>query len=322
LIPILEADRANIFKAARLLKAGKLIAFPTETVYGLGADAFNPDAVARIFEIKRRPRFDPLIVHVAHFQSLPRVAGEIPRDAELLMEKFWPGPLTLVLPKNKALPDLVCSGLSTVAVRMPSHPVALSLISLSDTPVAAPSANPFGSLSPTEASQVAATLKYGVELILDGGHTPLGLESTIVKLEGGQVFVLRPGAVTMEELEKVTGKKPYMKAGQTSEAPGGFGTHYAPRTPLYVVKAGQYPNIPKGKRAGLLAFANAPKNSPFEAVQVMSPGGDLTEAAKNFFSHLFWLDNQHLDMIVAEEVPAKGLGYAILDRLKKASRHR
>lgn len=322
MIPILEASRANIHQAARLLKAGKLIAFPTETVYGLGANAFHADAVARIFEIKRRPRFDPLIVHIAHFQSLAQVAREVPKDAEVLMERFWPGPLTFILPKNSALPELVTSGLPTVAVRMPSHPVALSLISLAETPVAAPSANPFGSLSPTEASQVAASLKYGIDLILDGGHTPLGLESTIIKLEAGMIIVLRPGAVTMEDLEKATGKKIYIKAGQMPEAPGGFGTHYAPRTPLYLVKPGQLPKIPKGKRLGLLAFSKAPKGDLFSEVRILSPSEDLTEAAKNFFSFLFWLDNQRLDAIVAEEVPAKGLGYAILDRLRRASRQR
>jgi len=322
LIPILEASRANIHQAALLLKAGKLITFPTETVYGLGANAFNADAVARIFEIKRRPRFDPLIVHIAHFASLSLVAQDVPKDAEVLMEKFWPGPLTLVLPKNRSLPDLVTSGLPTVAVRMPSHPVALSLISLADTPVAAPSANPFGSLSPTDASQVADSLKYGVDLILDGGQSPLGLESTIVKLEGGMIFVLRPGALTMEALEKASGKKIYLKAGQMPETPGGFGTHYAPHTPLYLVKPGQIPKLPKAKKLGLLAFSKAPKDGLFAAVRILSAAEDMTEAAKNFFSSLFWLDNQHLDAIVAEEVPAKGLGYAILDRLRKASRHR
>lgn len=319
---ILEATKANILKAARLINAGRIVAFPTETVYGLGANAFNADAVARIFEVKRRPRFDPLIVHIAHFKALAQVAETVPKEAEALMERFWPGPLTLVLRKNRGLPDLVTSGLPTVAVRMPNHPVAIGLISLADTPIAAPSANPFGSLSPTEAAQVALGLKFGVDLILDGGRCAVGIESTIVKLEGGQAFLLRPGGIPAEEIEKATGRKLFMKASSMPEAPGGLPSHYAPRTPLALVKPGTFPKELKGKKLGLLAFAKPHHGELFKAVQVLSPGEDLTEAAKNFFASLFWLDAQGLDFIVAEELPAKGLGLAIMDRLKRGAKRK
>ncbi len=319
---IVEATKGNILKAARLINQGKIVAFPTETVYGLGANAFNADAVARIFEVKRRPRFDPLIVHIAHFKSLSQVAETVPKEAEALMERFWPGPLTLVLRKNRGLPDLVTSGLPTVAVRMPSHPVAISLISLADTPIAAPSANPFGSLSPTEAAQVAQGLKYGVDLILDGGPCSVGIESTILKLDGGQAYLLRPGGIPLEDLEKAAGRKIYMRASSIIEAPGSSPTHYAPRTPLLLVKPGQFPRELKGRKLGLLAFSEPHHEESFKAVQVLSPSGDLMEAAKNFFTSLFWLDAQGLDFILAEEPPLKGLGLAIMDRLKKGAKRK
>ena len=319
---VLEATKTNILKAARLINAGRIVAFPTETVYGLGANAFNADAVARIFEVKRRPRFDPLIVHIAHFKSLAQVAEEVPKEAEALMERFWPGPLTLVLRKNRGLPDLVTSGLPTVAVRMPNHPVAIGLISLADTPIAAPSANPFGSLSPTDASQVALGLKAGVDLILDGGRCTVGIESTIVKLEFGQVFLLRPGGISAEDLEQATGRKLFMKAAAKPEAPGALPSHYAPRTPLLLSKPGLFPKELKGKKLGLLAFSKSHHEESFKATQVLSPTGDLTEAAKNFFAALFWLDAQGLDFIVAEELPSKGLGLAIMDRLKRGAKRK
>lgn len=316
---ILKATEENIYKASLLIKNGEIVAFPTETVYGLGADAFNEEGVLKIFQAKKRPRFDPLIVHISNYEMIQRVAKYVPKEFEKLMEKFWPGPLTFILEKKEELPSITTGGLNTVAVRMPAHTVALKLIALSENPIAAPSANLFGRISPTSAEHVYKNLKGKVSIILNGGPTPIGIESTILKMEGQEFYVLRPGAIEIEKIEEIIGKKLKVKKDKKIESPGAFPFHYSPATPLYIIKSKKIPDEIKGKKIGYLAFSRQPKSHNFFKVKILSPKGDLKEAAKNFFSFLFELDSLNLDLILAEEVPEKGLGFAIMDRLKKAS---
>lgn len=320
MVQVLPATPENIAEAARFLREGRLVAFPTETVYGLGADAFNPLAVARIFEVKNRPTFDPIIVHIADLAQLAELVSEIPEIARRLIERFWPGPLTLVLPKTDRVPDIVTAGLPTVAVRMPAHPVALALIRAADRPVAAPSANRFGYLSPTTAEHVLAQLDGKADLILDGGPCPVGVESTVLDLTADAPTVLRPGGLAVEELAKVVGPV-RVATGPTErpKAPGQLERHYAPRTPLVVFTDRAYPD-PAGRRAGLLLLAR-PDEPPagFAAVEWLSESGDLREAAANLFAALHRLDRANLDLIYAQAVPEVGLGRAIMDRLRKAA---
>lgn len=314
---ILRYSREAVREAGQIIKGGGLVAFPTETVYGLGASAFNPKAVARIFEVKRRPRFDPIIVHVASLREVERVCLRIGEDARILMEEFWPGPLTLVLPKSDAVPDIVTAGLETVAVRMPSHPVALELIREAETPIAAPSANLFGRLSPTTADHVKEQIGDEIDLIIDGGRCPIGVESTVLDLTG-EPTVLRPGGLPIEEIEKIIGrvKVSPVSRGRAPLSPGQLPRHYSPRTPTRILQG--EPEIPEGTRAGLLAFTRSEARPPFKVVKALSPTGDLREAAANLFSLLHELDKAGLDVIYVEPVPEVGLGRAIMDRLRKA----
>ena len=240
---ILEANEENIRKAAMAIRNGGVVAFPTETVYGLGADGYNPQACARIFEIKERPRFDPLILHAYSAEMACGLFSEIPDKAKILMRKFWPGPLTLVLPKAAAVPDIVSSGLTTVAVRVPAHPAALALIREADRPVAAPSANKFGRLSPTAARHVAEQLGRSPEIILDGGRTAVGVESTIITFCAGHPVLLRAGGLAAEEIENALGEpvlRPELSRDKDSlpMAPGCLKKHYAPRAELRIIKRG------------------------------------------------------------------------------------
>ena len=305
--------------AAEIIKRGGIVAFPTETVYGLGADAFAPLAVARIFEVKKRPHFDPLIVHVAGPDDLGRLVTDIPGPAQKLINRFWPGPLTLVLPRRDEVPDIVTAGLPTVAVRMPRHAMALRLIELSGSPVAAPSANPFGYVSPTTAEHVREQLDDQVDLILDGGPCPVGVESTILSFSGERPRLLRPGGVPLEEIESVIGKveiTPVEK--QTPSAPGMLPKHYAPRTPI-VLAAKEEIDSYRNRKAGLLAFRESVKGRAFDHIEVLSRKGDFREAAANLFAAIRRLDALDLEVIVAEAVPETGLGRAIMDRLRRAS---
>lgn len=312
---VLEANRPEaIEEAARLIREGGIVVFPTETVYGLGADAFNPLSVARVFEIKRRPRFDPLIVHIAELEQLALLASGWDERAKRLMEKFWPGPLTLVLKKRPEVPEIVTAGLDTVAIRMPSHPVALSLIRRAQRPIAAPSANPFGKLSPTRVEHLSKEILEGADLVLDAGPCPVGVESTIVALVEEPVL-LRPGGIPVEEIEEVIGPLVRDRVVSRPLAPGGLPKHYSPRTPLRVIKGDL--EIKEGLKVGLLAF-RSPREGPFQMVEVLSPRGDLKEAASRFFEALHRLDKAGLDLILAEPVPEEGLGLAIMDRLRKA----
>jgi len=312
----LTSTPEHLERAAALLRSGGVVAFPTETVYGLGADAFDPVAVARIFEIKRRPRFDPLIVHVADEAMLAEVARDISPLARRLIATFWPGPLTLVLRKQARVPDIVTAGLPTVAVRMPAHPIARELVRLAGRPIAAPSANPFGYLSPTRAEHVERMLGDAVDAIIDGGATDRGVESTIVMLEPSPTL-LRHGAIPAEEIETLTGPLARELSAESAPlAPGVLPHHYAPRTPIRIVDlAGVAPS--ERVRAGALAFT-APAGG-YALERVLSPGGDLRVAAAQLFRYLHELDEAGLERIDAQPLPNTGLGAAIMDRLHRAS---
>jgi L-threonylcarbamoyladenylate synthase len=314
-VPIATADHAAIARAADLLAEGLLVAFPTETVYGLGADAGNGHAVAAVFEAKGRPRFNPLIVHVGDVAAAERLAVFDAR-ARRLADAFWPGALTLVLPKRAGAPvsDLVTAGLDTIALRVPSHPVARALLRAFGGAIAAPSANPSGALSPTEAEHVERGLGDKVALILDGGPTTLGLESTIVGLIDGTPTLLRAGAIARSDIERVLATPladPSPSVGAAPSAPGRLESHYAPRARLrldaHTAESGEM----------LLAFGpDVPKGVPGLN---LSPTGDLREAAANLFAYLHILDETGVATIAVTAIPEHGLGEAINDRLRRAA---
>jgi len=315
-------DVEIIHQAAEIIRKGGIVAFPTETVYGLGADVFNPLAVARVFEVKRRPYFDPLIVHVANPNDVKELVKEIPSNAKKMIERFWPGPLTVVLLREEGIPDIVTAGLPTIAIRMPDHPMALSLIKESKCPIAAPSANPFGYLSPTTAEHVREQLGDQVDLILDGGPCPVGVESTVVSFSENKPRLLRPGGVSLEEIETIIGKVEISPIEDRPSAPGMLPRHYAPRTPIVVLDWDEKNlDIYKGKNIGLLAFQETKNNLKFLYVEILSKKGDIREAAANFFAAIRRLDAMNLDLILAEPVPEIGLGRAIMDRLRRASQN-
>lgn len=319
-VPVVPASDRAIRRAADILRRGGLVAFPTETVYGLGADALSEEACAQIFAVKRRPRFDPLIVHVLGAQALEALCAPIDDRARRLIAAFWPGPLTLVLEKTSVVPDLVTAGEATVAVRAPSHPVARALLEAAGMPIAAPSANPFGYVSPTCAEHVRAQLGNDIELILDGGPCDVGVESTIVDLSGENAVLLRAGGVEPSQVESVIGPLGTPRAGDAPRAPGQLVSHYAPRTPLTLLE-GCAGRAEPGRRVGLLAFG-APDPAiaaSYTTVELLSPSADVREAARHLFACLRRLDERGLDAIVAEPVPHTGLGIAILDRLRRAS---
>lgn len=311
-------------RAAEVLRAGGLVALPTETVYGLGANALDPKAVARIFAAKRRPAFDPLIVHLAAFDDWPTVARALPPHAAALARRFWPGPLTLVLPKQPAIPDLVTSGLATVAVRVPAHPLMHAVLERAGCPIAAPSANRFGRLSPTRAEHVVEQLGDDIDLVLDGGPCAVGVESTIVRPDPDGVTVLRLGGLPVEEIAALAG--PVRIAAHESptspEAPGMLPQHYAPRTPIVFVAAAAASPPPPGARWGLLALRADPTSRTaggWVAAEYLTDDGDLVTAAARLFDALHRLDALGLERIVALAFPDEGLGRAINDRLRRAS---
>jgi L-threonylcarbamoyladenylate synthase len=315
---LVDRDGTLIAVAAETLRRGGVVAFPTETVYGLGANAFDRAAVQRVFEIKNRPHCDPLIVHVADAQQIRDLAGKFPAEARMLARHFWPGPLTLVLPKIERLPDLVTAGLPTVAIRIPNHAVALALLEEAGCPIAAPSANRFGMLSPTTAEHVRHQLGDQVEVILDGGPCAVGVESSIVSFCGTRPTLLRPGGIAVEDLESVIGPLACPAPHESAPlAPGRLPRHYAPRTPLMLCS--EVPAVADGQRVGLLCLTCPPDTHAFAAVEALSEAGDLTQAATNLFAALRRLDTLGLDLIVAQSVPEKGLGATIMDRLRKAS---
>ncbi len=319
---VIDAGAAAVQRAARVLAAGGLVAFPTETVYGLGADATHGEAVARLYDAKGRPAFNPLIAHVAD-AGAARALARFDQAAERLAAAFWPGPLTLVLPRRADCPvaELATAGLDTIAVRVPAHPVARAILAAFGRPVVAPSANRSGHVSPTTAQHVLADLRGRIELIVDGGATPMGLESTIVACLG-EPMLLRPGALPRAEIERIAPlADPPPAAAQSNDdeaaplAPGQLASHYAPRARLRLdarsVNAGE----------ALLAFGPAPPDGVAQAAAALnlSPRGELIEAAANLFSHLRALDASGAAAIAVMPVPHEGLGEAINDRLQRAA---
>jgi L-threonylcarbamoyladenylate synthase len=314
---LVPASPLSLQLAAEIIRNGNLVAFPTETVYGLGADALNATACAKIFAAKNRPYFDPLIVHLADLSWLEKLSAQFDERGRRLAEKFWPGPLTLVVPKTDVVPEIVTAGLPSVALRMPNHPLALELLRAAQTPIAAPSANPFGYLSPTTAEHVAEQLGNKIDLILDGGPCPIGVESTILDLTQEKPRLLRPGGLPREMLEPFIGKiEIYQSDNERPLAPGQLPSHYAPRTPVAFLNADF--KFSANQKAGLLAFQTPIENLPFAKIEILSPSGNLAEAAANLFSCLHRLDRAGLQIIFVEPVPEIGLGSAIMDRLRKA----
>lgn len=311
----------NIKKAADLIKKGNVVAFPTETVYGLGANALDKKAAAKIFDIKERPHFDPLIVHIASLKGLEKVAYVPNKKIWQLINKFWPGPLTLILPKKKSISHLITAGLPTVAVRMPANIIALSLIQEAGVPVAAPSANLFGRLSPTKAEHVQKQIGKKVDLILDSGTTALGIESTILLFDKTPI-ILRFGSLPIEQIEKIVGKTNIITKPSKILAPGQLRSHYAPFKPLFIVDSEEeiFRFRLAYRKLAFLGFRKVKNKNKFIAWQVLSKNGDLGEAAARFFDCLHKLDASHAEIIFVQKVPEKGLGRAIMDRLRKAGK--
>ncbi|MDX2001479.1 MAG: L-threonylcarbamoyladenylate synthase [Chitinophagales bacterium] len=311
----------DLMLAKQCLEMGNLVAIPTETVYGLAANGLDADAVLRIFEAKKRPSFNPLILHVASIEKAKLLVSDFPPLAEILAQAFWPGPLTLVLPKAPQVPDTVTAGQDTVAIRMPSHPLTLALLNMLDFPLAAPSANPSGYISPTTAGHVAEQLGEQLCYILDGGACNVGLESTILKIEHDKAILLRAGGLEVERIEALTGE---VAVFQSSEilAPGMLQSHYAPHKQVVVGDISA--NIPLYPLAEILVlgFQQAHPSIAPNRQLVLSPKGDLHEAARNVFSYLRQLDSMEGKVILAEWVPDIGLGRAINDRLKRAAADR
>ncbi len=299
-----------------MIAAGELVAFPTETVYGLGANAFDPVAVARIFETKERPSFDPLIVHICELSQLDGLYRGDDERVYRLAEKFWPGPLTMVLPKQEAVPDIVTAGMDTVAVRMPANPLARELIRQAQTPMAAPSANKFGRISPTEAHHV--TKQFPDVYTIDGGKTQVGIESAVIALHDDGFEVLRPGVITEADLEAVVTRSGIDSKEKQQQSPGLLKSHYSPGKPMYIV-ADPCNHFKEQDRAGLISFGIPGDNCHFSRTEILSRSKDLREAAINLFSAMHRLDESHIEYIVAEPLPEEGIGVAIMNRLKKAS---
>lgn len=327
-------DPEVIARAAEILRAGGLVAFPTETVYGLGADGLNPSALARLFEAKGRPATDPVILHIADLGALPQLAREVPPTAWTLAQRFWPGPLTLVLPKQPIVPDLVTAGLPTVAIRMPAHPVALALIQAARVPIAAPSANRFGHTSPTTAQHVLEDLGGRIDLILDAGTTAIGVESTVVDLTRPVPTILRPGGLPREALEAIIGPVAVFdrSVAGPAPAPGMLPKHYAPRAEMVVLigpgewlrprlreLAARY--LQEGYRVGMLIAEedqSAVADLPVEIV-VLGSERDLEGIARRLYPAIRELDARGLDLILARDFGTRGLGLAIRDRLIRAA---
>lgn len=339
LVRIMDNPEQALEQGAELLRAGKLVAFPTETVYGLGANAWDPEAVASIFLAKGRPADNPLIVHVASMAMVDELAREIPQHAKLLMQAFWPGPISLVLPRRPRVPDITTAGLDTVAIRWPNHPVATALIERAAVPIAAPSANRSGRPSPTTAQHVWDDLGRGVDLIIDAGMAAIGLESTVVDVSGPQPALLRPGAVTLEELRQVVGPllvPPQLQEQASGEvrSPGMKYTHYAPRAPLHLYLGEEQAIVTamalqakqlteQGERVGVLTFDEFLGSFPQLTVLSLGSRRDLSQAAARLYRLLRQFDEQQVDIILAQGVKSDaGIGMALLNRLSKASGYR
>lgn len=312
----------DIAKAVEILNNQDVVAIPTETVYGLAGNMYSEKAIRKIFEIKQRPLFNPLIVHIHSIAQIDDIAREFPDKAKVLAKAFWPGPLTLVLKKKKSVPDVITAGRDTVAIRIPNHPVTLSLLKNLSFPLAAPSANPFGSISPTSAMHVEGYFKNTLSMILEGGDCKNGIESTIIGFENDEAVLYRLGSIPIEDIKHVIGEvKVKNKKESAPNAPGMLARHYAPKTKTYLVEdAVHFVKAYSDKKIGVLRFDKEMKSSNIEHVEVLSKKGDLTEAASKLYNALHKLDTLYLDMIVAEKFPDFGLGASINDRLERATK--
>jgi L-threonylcarbamoyladenylate synthase len=310
--------------AKNLLENDEVVAIPTETVYGLAGNIFSEKAIKKIFETKKRPFFNPLIVHVYSLTCLEAICSEIPLKAKLLANNFWPGPLTLVLKKQNSISDLVTGGKDTVAVRIPNHFLTLELLSKLDFPLAAPSANPFGSISPTSAEHVANYFSNTLPLVLDGGNCENGIESTIIGFENEHPILYRLGAISREEIESVIGPILLKNNNQNApEAPGMLTRHYAPLTKTILVndvkkEIEKYPT----KKIGLLLFNNVTIDKEDVVIEILSKKGSLKEATANLYAAMHRLDTQNLDLIIAQKFPEIDLGNSINDRLERATKNK
>jgi L-threonylcarbamoyladenylate synthase len=333
-----KPEHTKILVAAEIIRRGGLVAFPTETVYGLGADALNPAAVCALFAAKNRPLDNPPIVHVAKIKEVSRLAKHVPAKAELLMKKFWPGPLTVVLERSSVVPDVTVAGLNTVAVRMPKNSVALALIRESRCPIAAPSANLAGKPSPTTAQHVFDDLNGRIDAILDGGPTCIGVESTVLDVTVDPPMVLRPGGVPFEALKQVLGEvklHPFVSAEQEvavgeARSPGMRHKHYAPKARVILVEGSVPAVVEKVKelvaaceredsRVGVLATDETASKYDAGVVKSLGSRFNLEAIARSLFRLLREFDEENVDVIIAEGVPAEGLGLAVMNRLRKAS---
>lgn len=307
----------DLARAAQWLRQGECVGIPTETVYGLGANALDRDAVARIFRAKDRPDFDPLIVHIGRLEDLDTFAREVPDTARQLAAAFWPGPLTLILPRRTLIPYEVTSGLDTVGLRMPRHPLTLELLSSLEFPLAAPSANPFGYVSPTTAQHVADQLGSRIPYILDGGACAVGIESTIVGFEDKQPVIYRQGIITREMVETVAGPtRLQVSASSNPKAPGMLLSHYAPHTPVFILQEEMdfHP-----QRTGFIGFRQPHGSIPVTQQYLLAEDGDMYTAARSFYAALRHLDGLRLEKILIELLPDEGIGAAINDRIRRAA---
>lgn len=310
--------KESLAEAAKLLRAGEVVAFPTETVYGLGANALDETALQKIYEAKGRPSDNPLIVHIASREQLAQLVSAIPERAEKLMQAFWPGPLTLVFPKSNMVPNIITASGETVAIRWPSHPVALDLIRLSGVPIAAPSANLSGKPSPTRAEHVLEDMDGRIPLILDGGQTDIGLESTVLDVSGEIAVLLRPGKITKEELEEILGEEvfTFKQTEGVARSPGMKYRHYAPNATVVLFSDLSEVTLANEQHTALLSLDTLPSQS----VKVQKDfAGDRQRFARELFSTLRELDEQGMERIYIERVELSGLGQAIMDRLNRAA---
>lgn len=314
----------NISQAIELLNNEDVIAIPTETVYGLAGNIFSEKSIQKIFQIKQRPFFNPLIVHVASIKQVEEITSDFPEKARMLAQAFWPGSLTLLLTKNKLVSDLITAGKDTVAVRIPNHPVALDLLKGLSFPLAAPSANPFGSISPTNSKHVEAYFKDLIPMVLEGGECENGIESTIIGFENNEAVLYRLGSISIEEIEKVIGKvRVKNKQEIAPDAPGMLSKHYAPKTKMYLVDdlekfIGEHAN----KKIGVIRFCSDLDIPGYEHLEILSEKEDLKEAASKLYAALHKMDSLNLDIIVSEVFPDAGLGKSINDRLERATKNK
>lgn len=313
---------SDISKAIELLNKEDVVAIPTETVYGLAGNIYSEKAIRKIFQVKQRPLFNPLIIHIPSIDHLEKIAREFPVKAQKLAEAFWPGSLTLILPKRLNIPEIVTGGKDTVGVRIPNHPVTLSLLKQLSFPLAAPSANPYNRISPTSSDHVKAYFENTLSMVLEGGECKNGIESTIIGFENNEAILYRLGGISVEDIEKIIGKIQIRNTSETTpNAPGMLAKHYAPKTKMYLLDdLDKFIENNKSKKIGILKFKENLNTASVEHIEILSKSGDLKEAASKLYSTLHKLDSLNLDLIVAERFPDVGLGKSINDRLERATK--